>query len=276
MATFYPRENFAMPRHFHLFKLLSLSALLLAPASYAQTSDFVYLRPELSLEEGDNLSMGAIMLSSPAYSGANTQRTQAFPLIDAQWKGGAFASVVSGLGYNFSANPQLQYGLRLGYNPGRDTSVSSALNGMGDIAIRPVVGGFDNYLVTPQLSVLSSVQYGAGNDHNGLELNLGVRISTAISAQHQLSLTVSAKWANQNYMQSFYGVNATQSANSAYAVTTPATGLVDTELFGNWNWQLNSHWSWMNGLSFKHLSVSSPLLQKSSQLSLLSAVSYRY
>ena len=58
-------------------------------------------------------------------------------------------------------------------------------------------------------------------------LNLGATYSTAVAPNWRMGAGVSGTWANQAYMQSYFGVTDAQSTTSGYAPYTPSAGLRD-------------------------------------------------
>lgn len=259
-----------------------LCALLLAaalPSVQAQTSEFVQTIPEFYLPKDINYSLGAVALSVPKYHGSDERRYALYPMFDVQWKSGAFFSSVNGLGYNFSKNAAMQYGLRMSLEAARDESRSSKLRGLGDVntAIEP--GAFFNFSLSQQYTLLSSVRYGSGVDHNGVQVSVGGRISTAINPQHRLSASLRANWANNSYMQSYYGVTPQQSQASGYATFTPNAGISDIKLGASWHWTIDTNWSLTTGTSYSRLSgdaAKSPFVIDKNAVSVFSAASYRF
>ena len=98
---------------------------------------------------------------------------------------------------------------------------------MGDIDMRGELGAFFNYSFSRELVATSSLRYGAGNSSNGALLNLGATYSTAVAPNWRMGAGVSGTWANQAYMESYFGVTEAQSTTSGYAPYTPSAGLRD-------------------------------------------------
>ncbi|CAN5751173.1 MipA/OmpV family protein [soil metagenome] len=260
-------------------KYLCLPFLLTSFVAHGQTLDFAQLTPTPYIQNNVNFSLGAVVISMPKYSGSDERRVAAYPAFDAQWKNGAFFSAYSGLGYNFSKESDLQYGLRLTLEGGRDETRSNKLHGLGDInsAIEP--GAFLNYYVNPNYALLSSLRYGSGVDNNGLQLSIGARATSMLNTQHRLSALFSANWASSNYVQSYYGVNTAQSLTSGYNTYTPGAGLTDIKIGANWHWNLDTNWSLTTGASVRHLmgdAANSPFVIQKTPVTIFSAASYRF
>lgn len=80
-----------------------------------------------------------------------------------------FAGTGNGIGYKFPSRPDMQYGLRVTLDLGRDEGDALALAGMGDIDLRPEFGGFFNHLITKDWFLATSFRYGADNDCDGAQ-----------------------------------------------------------------------------------------------------------
>lgn len=260
-------------------KIFGITILMMACTAHAQTSQFVQLVPSSYLPKDVNFSLGAAAISLPKYSGSDENRITAYPLFDAQWKNGAFFSAINGLGYNFSKNPSLEYGLRASLEAARDESRSGKLHGLGDVGTALEMGGFLNYNIDQTYSLASSIRYGSGIDHNGLQISFGARATTLLAPQHRLSASIGANWANTAYMQSYYGVNTSQSLTSGYAQYSPSSGLSDIKLGASWHWTIDSNWSLVTGASITRLSndaSKSPFVFQKNPVTIFSAASYSF
>jgi outer membrane scaffolding protein for murein synthesis (MipA/OmpV family) len=165
------------------------------------------------------------VLVGTEHQGSDERRTLALPVLDYQRANGWFAVITNGSGYNFSGLQRMQYSLRLTADLGRKASRSSALLGMGDVDAKAEFGGFFNYALAPDLSLTSSLRFGAGQDGKGPAVDLGGAYSTQLAAQWQLGLGAGVSLANAEYMQSFFGVTAAQATASGYRAYAPKTGL---------------------------------------------------
>ena len=146
------------------------------------------------------------------------------------------------IGDLFSSAPQLQYGLRITADFGRKASRSDALNGMGDIDAAQF-GGFFNYLVSPAVSLTSSLRYGAGNDHKGMVIDLGANHAMQLAPQWRSAVGVAASFVNANSMQSAFGVTPAQAVTSGYAAYSPGAGFRDVRATASLNYFVNREWA---------------------------------
>ncbi|GGC58813.1 MipA/OmpV family protein [Undibacterium terreum] len=243
------------------------SVLLLGVFSaHAQTSDFAqFLAPNYVVKNTD-YSLGAAI---PGFSRNNAQ--------DERRPTGYLA--FSGFGYNFSKDAGIQYGLQLSAETVRDLSRPIRSHGVLDSDTTLESGAFFNYVPSPNYALVSSVRYGSGLDRNGVQLSLGGLFNKSLGQKHQLSASVGANWANSNYQQSYFGVNAVQSANSGYSQFSPSAGLTDIRLGAAWNWNIDSNWSLTTGASLKHLmgdAARSPFVSEKNPVSVFSAATYRF
>jgi outer membrane protein len=260
-------------------KYLALALLFGTFTAHAQVLDFAQLTPTPYIQGNVNFSLGAVVISAPKYSGSDERRISAYPAFDAQWKNGVFFSAISGLGYNFSKDPSLQYGVRMTAESGRDETKSAKLKGLGDIDTTVEPGAFFNYYINPTYAVLSSLRYGSGLDHNGAQMSLGARYFRPINAQHRFSALFSVNWANGTYMQSYYGVNAQQAATSGYSQYTAGAGLTDMKIGANWHWSIDTNWTLITGTSVKHLlgdAANSPFVFQKTPVTVFSSASYKF
>jgi outer membrane protein len=211
------------------FTSLALSATLISFASPAALA-FESVQLRNAPPGADGGSVGAVALSVPEYLGGDQRKTLVFPSLSYQWANGWFAGFDNGIGYNFSQNPAVQYGLRLTADMGRNSSDAAALRGMGDIDAKPELGGFVTYATTEGLALTGSVRWGSGQSSNGAVVDLGIGYSAALAPQWRLGTRLGVTLVDRAHMQSYFGVDAQQAARSGYALYTPDAGLRDARL----------------------------------------------
>ena len=203
----------------------TMAALLgAAQPAAAQAFDAVHLQ---AMPGG---TVGLAAIGAPEYLGSDQRKSLVLPTLSYQWANGWFAGIDNGVGYNFSKDPTLQYGARLTADLGRQSGDVAALRGMGDVDAQAEIGGFLTYRPAEGLSLTSSLRYGSGKSGNGALLDLGVGYALPVGTYWRLGARISATVADQNYMQSYFGVDAQQETRSGYAVYTPEAGLRDARV----------------------------------------------
>lgn len=213
-----------------LVTILTWLMLVAAPTAQAQFGDAGGDGPAAT----DMGQIGVAVLSTPRYMGADENRLRALPYLSYRWANGWFIDGINGLGYAWSPEAGRRVGLHLGVSPDREESDSPALRGMGDVDREAELGGFvqqklGNWL-GGSLSIRSHLRYGAGEDHGGAQAELGLGWGTRLAQRSLMNASLSAGWANQDYMQTYFGVTRAQSASSGYTEHETHGGLRDLRL----------------------------------------------
>ncbi len=257
--------------------LAAAGLALAAPAALAQAFDAVRLFGAESA--ADRGTVGVVYIAGTEYPGSDQRRNLVLPLLDYQWRNGWFAGVSNGLGYEFGKRQDMQYGLRLTLDRGRDADRSALLRGMGDIDIKPEAGAFFNYFASPQVFLTSSLRYGAGNNGRGLLLDLGAGYATQLAPQWRMALGAAATLVNADYMQSYFGVTPAQASTSGHAVYTPGSGLRDVRLNLSLNYFLSQQITFTTALSVSALQAGakdSPLTRKATSATGVFVIGYGF
>ncbi len=109
-------------------------------------------------------------------------------------------------------------------NPGRDEKGSSffgtdlngtdeKLHGLGDIDPALGVRAFGSYMLGP-VALRASVVKCTGDQNDGILLNLGLGLPCHPLNKLTLTPHVGATWADESYMQTFFGVSPLQSSRT--------------------------------------------------------------
>ena len=267
-----------MTQRISFLRLVTLAATLSAGAgAQAQAFDAVRL---FAAPPGKNGGLaGSVVLATNEYPGSKDRRALVLPVLDYQWANGWFAGTTNGLGYNFSGQPDMQYGLRITADFGRKENRSTALRGMGDIEAKAEVGGFFNYALTEGLSLSSSMRYGAGNDGNGIVADFGIGYSMPFAQHWRFGVGSDVTAANAKYIQSYFGVSQSQAATSGYGAYAPGGGLRDVRTSATLSYSFNPRTSVTLGLGISTLlgdAADSPLVQKKTSATGLLVATYAF
>jgi outer membrane scaffolding protein for murein synthesis (MipA/OmpV family) len=246
-------------------------------AAQAQAFDAVRLFA-VPLADGQGLA-GAVVIAGHEYLGSDERKTLVLPVLSCQWANGWFAGTGNGIGYKFHSPANMQYGLRVTVDLGRDENDAKALAGMGDIDVRPEFGGIFNYFISDEWFLTTSFRYGAGNDRNGSQTDIGIGWSTSLAPQWRGAPGAAASYVDSMYMQAFYGVTAQQSARSGYALYTPGAGWRDVRGNASLTYFFTPEWSMTGALTVRALQGDvkrSPIVNEDTPVAGLLALNYSF
>lgn len=170
----------------------------------------------------DGLSLGAAIANTPRYSGADSHHLKVLPIIHGKYKL-LTLSTFNGIGIRLPLNDQLYFHQSIGYRSGRDESDSSHLNGMGDIDSAWTSRSELGVVFTPRLSSGISMTTAINHDQ-GFSYSPFIRGNLPLP--NGFSASLEGKWllGSEDFTQTFYGVNAQQSARTGYTRYKPAAG----------------------------------------------------
>jgi outer membrane scaffolding protein for murein synthesis (MipA/OmpV family) len=244
--------------------------------------------------------------SAPRYEGAGSRKVSALPVLQIEWSNGVFISGMSA-GMHLSGSPTVEFGPLLAVQPGRDESgtgtvvggvgsgtplvaavgpgektiqAAGLLAGMDKIGARLQLGGFYNYYLSPQWRLSSSLLAGAGREHDGARLELGVqRVAALTGERHRVSLAAGLSVVNRQYNETYFGVTPEEAARSGFGAYQPGGGLQDVHVGARWNWVFTPSWMLTSSLQARRLLGSashSPLTERSTNLTVSTAIAYRF
>ena len=231
--------------------------------------------PALATEQpqGNVLTLGGGVDVSPRYSGSDKSRVSAAQVVDYAMANGFFVSTTRGIGYGNSFG-NLDYNAALSYRAGRkDRDVSSDsiasgsddLRGMGDIKGSAIVVPGLGYRVTDWLTVQLQAEVPVSERDNGEAVHFGIASPLYTSPKNALTLALTGSWGSSKYVQTYYGVNAAQSAASGFARHDAGSGIYAYSLNLDWTHKLTSRWSLLAAAGVTQLTGEagdSPIVQR--------------
>lgn len=236
------------------------------------------------LSDGDGqlgLQVGGAVLVKPKFEGAKSYDVVGAPIVApagsdgngvVQFKG------VDDLRFRLFDYAGFEAGPLVGYRFDRDESDAATLNGLGDVDGGVVAGGFVAYrmgLVKPFLSYHHQV---TGDDTGGIA-RLGVEARIPVFDRFKLTATGGVTWADDDYMQSFFGVTALQSAASGLAAFNAEAGVKDVFFGISADVPVTDRWSVKLSGRYTHLvgdAADSPIVETESQWQGGVGLTYRF
>lgn len=283
------------------FYALFIATFFISGSAYAQ-SPAQNLMPDGS----HDMYLGLGVLSRPLYEGANHTKRQAVPVLQMQWSNGVFVAGMSA-GWHLSQQFDQEFGPIISVEPKRTANGTSnsgqmpadmsngvlgsdkvgrfriqenRLKGLDDIRTRMLFGGFYNYQLSSNLRQTNTLLFGAGNNQRGIRLSSDLRyhLKDAL-AHHQFTFGTGFTLVNQAYANSYFGVSELEADRSINPSFSARAGIKDVHADIFWNWNLSSSWMLTSKLNLNRLvgeSSNSPLVERKTNVSVSSAIAYRF
>lgn len=219
--------------------------------------------------------VGGGAIYKPVFEGSDEFEVLPFPLFSATF-GERVRIDPRGIVVDVYNTNGLTFGVKGGYDLGRDEDDSDDLRGLGDIDAGGVIGGTVSYGLGP-VKLYGEVNKTVGGS-DGLTATMGADVSH-VYQRFLFSVGASATWADDNHMQSFFGVNAVQSQNSGLAEFDAEAGFKRFDITASVTYAFTEKWFVRGQAGVGFLAgdaADSPIVQDEVQPSALVGVGYRF
>lgn len=226
---------------------------------------------------------GGIVIVKPKYEGAKDYEVTGAPIVAPGGRSGGDGLVqfrgVDDLRFRVLRHEGLEAGPLVGYRFGRDEDDAARLRGLGDVDGGLVVGGYAGYRLHGIMPFVSYHHQVTGDDAGGL-VRFGLDAQTHLRGV-KTTAVAGATWADSDYMRSFFGVTAAQSATSQALLAPYAAdaGIKDVFLSLSADVPIAERWSLKLMGRYAHLlgdAADSPIVESESQWSGGIGLSYRF
>lgn len=234
-----------------------------------------------------SLTVGGGVDVAPRYSGSDENRVSTALVLDYSMRNGFFVSSTRGLGYGNNLG-NVDYSAALSYRTGRkDHNVDSDdmndgsdyLRGMGNIK-GSALGVVDlGYNFTPWLSAQLQAEVPFSQRDNGAALHVGIVSPLYHSPKNSVTMALTSSWGTNDYMQTYYGVSASQSAASGFTQYDAGSGIYAWSLNLDWTHNFTERWSVVADAGYTQLAGdarNSPIVQRKSSPTGSLKVTYRF
>jgi len=214
----------------------------------------------------------------PKYPGSSQIQVLPFPVQDISWKDRVFSQGPDVLGVNALAGENYHAGASLSFDfQSRKSSDDARLKGLPDVHVGPKLRLFADYTwwaFTGSAAVYRDIA-GTGQ---GLTAMADLFVSAPLG-KLLLSAGPGVTWANATYTQTFFGVNAQESAASGLPQYATHSGLRDVHFNVNALYKFDAHWSANVAAVVGRLQKSaagSPITERRLDLNGMASVLYRF
>jgi len=194
------------------------------------------------------------------YEGSGKYGAIALPLVDIRKPGayflkGASINTNDGLAsagltiFHFSYSKGSDHRLQFEIGPfvraygGRDETDSEVLSGLGDIDRSAGIGGFMEFSAGSWLAYVTMTPQDVGDDKEGNLATFDIEYTTSNKDGLKLSTGLSTSWADDDYMQGYFGVTNAQATQSRLSRFDSKAGLKDVGFQVKASYTLSPRWS---------------------------------
>jgi outer membrane protein len=220
--------------------------------------------------------VGAGALYQPKFEGSSEYEISPIPFISATFYD-RITIDLTGLTIKAYQKGPFSFEAKAGYDLGRDEDDADRLRGLGDIDAGVTVGGKATYDLGLANVFLSVDQTLGGSE--GLLATAGISAERPVSAKMLVGAEASVTYADDNYMQSFFGVNAGQAARSGLSEFNAEAGIKSVELSLSATYLISDHWLLKAKQTVGFLTgdaADSPIVEEDVQSKTLLLLGYRF
>ncbi|AQR63056.1 hypothetical protein BZG35_16365 [Brevundimonas sp. LM2] len=222
---------------------VALGALLIAHPVFAQD------RPEADRpEQGFHPILGVAGLYRPEFRGSDDYEFQPRPFVGFRYGLGGTTLSMQGADFELDLVPngRFEAGPVIGYRSGRDDDISNEI-----VRLLPTIDGALEGGAFAKMNwevgggtIAAGVKFMAdlGDAHEGYSVGLDTSYSAPITERLSYSVGANIVWADDSYMQTYFGVDAAGAVASGLTPFQAEAGLESAGLSANLRYQLNERW----------------------------------
>lgn len=262
-----------------LFWAAAASAQTPAPFAYWQNAAGIVLAPLGGPIPDWRATVGGGVADMPLYEGADHYKLEPAPAFDIRYSDIAFVSSGDELGVNLIRGETYRAGIAIGYDTGRNAHLSGRLNGLGNVDAAPEPRLFAEAAFLP--FVLTADLRRAIGGHDGVIGDLGAYMPIVGTKELVVFVGPSVTFANQRYMQSYFGVTTAQALGSraGFSPYQAGGGIKDAAFGASATYHFTDHWLIDADLAWERLINSagnSPIVQDKNQLGVSVILGYDF
>ncbi len=230
---------------------------------------------------GFDLQVGGLAIVKPKYEGSKEYEVWGVPVIapaGGDGKGFVQFKGVDDLRFRVLSANGFEAGPVVGYRFGRDEDDADRLLGLGDVDGGLVVGGYVAYRLGSVMPFISYNHQVTGDDTGGLA-RIGIETRQELGRGATGTLTGGFTWADDDYMNSYFGVSGAQSGNSAFNVFRASSGFKDAFIRATIDVPIGAQWTLKMTGGYSHLlgdASESPISETDSQWTSGLGLAYRF
>ena len=255
-----------------------LALLLLSGVPFCYASNIVAQNRDPAHDKQWKVTAGAGVLARPDFPGSDSLEVLPMPAFNITYGDRWFLNS-DGLGAYLVKRERGSLSLSLAPDvTRRDESDSAHLRGLGDVDRTAVARLKTAYTFGP-VTATAAVSTDIADQGHGTVAELALQSQAELTQRLSLNYGIAARWIDDEYAESFFGVTAQQSRDSGLSEYEAQNGVGDARLFVNAIYALSPRWIVSAGASAAQLqgdAKDSPIVEDDSYFQLDAAVLYRF
>lgn len=205
------------------------------------------------IAQDTQIALGAGAGMAPDYEGSNDYEAVPLPYASVTWSNHMAINLLGNKAkVNLIPSPTWKAGLIGEYIPERDDVDNDRVDRLEDVDTSIMLGGFFGFQYENWSASIEAMQDVAdGNDGAIVRLNGGYRIP--IDQTWNLSLGVFTTWADDDYMEAYFEIDAADAARSGLQTFDADSGFKDVGLNLTASYKPWDHWGFMGLASYKRM-----------------------
>jgi outer membrane scaffolding protein for murein synthesis (MipA/OmpV family) len=210
-------------------------------------------------DDGLHLSLGAAGLYRPEFKGSKDYEFKPLPFVGLRYDRGDYYVALEGgaLRANLAPGGFIEAGPVVTYERGRKDDIENlAVRRLGEIDAAVNAGVFIRKrfdVAGGRLSIEAEALVDTGKVHEGTLVNLGLGYDRALNDRWSIGASLATTWADEKYMQTYYGVSSAGARASGLAPYAAKAGIEKIELSAALRYRINDRWSALGQGSYGRL-----------------------
>lgn len=243
---------------FKKISIVRLSLLIKAVVALALSFSFPVMVQakdnEKEVKSNWDVSLGLGIAVAPVYEGSTHYLPAPIPMLAIRWRD-TVSLGIDGLSL-YHKTGGFRYGMGLTYDPGREengknlygmSSGDHRLEGLGNINSAAGLKAFASYDVhlfqqIPLVVLDASVTKLLGSSNDGVLVQGGLAMPFQLGQNWRLTPKVSTTWANNQYMEDYFGVTPEQATRSQFSTYKAKAGMKDASIGLNVRYFITKNW----------------------------------
>lgn len=215
-------------------------------------------------EDSDHWTLGVGAAVAPRFQGSDEFQVQPLPLVDVKY-GRFFARLGDGVGVNVIETPTIAAGVALDWMWGYDgDDVPDGIDGVdGALGVRV----FLSVRYEGAVATLAATQAVTDTDR-GLVVNASLAYPLSVTERLTITPSLGTSWANETYMDGYFGVDASEAAASGLGQYKPASGFKDVSFLASARYRITDSIAVVGSVGVTHLlgeAADSPIVERKTQ-----------